>query len=219
MTVPNPARLRRLVSSAVAGAALVLAAAVLSLAPATGASAHDYLVSSTPKADSTQTTALTKVELTFDDRVLDLSGDGSSNVVEVTGPNGDHFETGCPTIADTDVSVPVELGESGHYRVTWQIVSADGHTVSSSIAFRYERPEAVTAVAGRDARPTCGDQNAGSGAAASGGSSQSSAATGSSTGGLGVALGVGGGIILVALVAVVVVLMRNRPAPPAAPDE
>lgn len=209
-------------------AAVVLAAAVLALAPAAGASAHDYLVASTPKADSTQTTALSKVVLTFDDRVLDLSGDGSSNVVEVTGPGGRHFESGCPTIADTDVSVPVKLGDSGRYTVTWQIVSADGHTVSSSIGFTYDRPEEAVASAGTGSRPTCGDQNSGGGSSASsstsgaGAGSGSDSTTGSASAGtsssseLGIALGVGGGIIALALVAVVIVLVRNRQAPPEA---
>ncbi|GAA4267269.1 copper resistance CopC family protein [Frondihabitans peucedani] len=204
---------------ALAAAGLVVAAGALALLPAAGASAHDYLVSSNPKADSTQSTALSKVVLTFDDRVLDLSGDGSSNVVEVTGPAGKHFETGCPTIADTDVSVPVDLGDSGRYTVRWQIVSADGHTVSSSIVFRYDRPSSATAASGADARPACGDQ-ASSGSSAGDGSSATgsgdSEAGSSSSSGLGVALGVGGGIIAVAVVAVVIVLVRNRPAPPAA---
>ncbi|BDZ48137.1 hypothetical protein GCM10025867_03780 [Frondihabitans sucicola] len=216
MAVSTRRRLGRALSGAIAGTSLVLAAAVLALAPATGASAHDYLVASTPKADSTQTTALPKVVLTFDDRVLDLSGDGSSNVVEVTGPGGKHFESGCPVIRDTDVTVPVKLGDSGRYTVTWQIVSADGHTVSSSIGFRYDRPASAQAAAGRDSRPTCGDQNSGSGGSTSAAGPGSSDSASFSSGGLGIAIGVGGGIIVVALVAVVIVLVRNRPAPPEA---
>jgi methionine-rich copper-binding protein CopC len=207
-------RSNRVLSGVVASASLVLAAAVLALAPAGSASAHDYLVASTPKADSTQTTALSKVVLTFDDRVLDLSGDGSSNVVQVTGPDDKHFESGCPVVADTDVTVPVKLGDSGEYTVTWQIVSADGHTVSASIGFRYERPQEVAAAVGRDGRPTCGDQSSGGGTSTT--AAGSTAATGASSNGLGIALGVGGGIIAVALIAVVVVLVRNRPAPPEA---
>ncbi|HEY5223170.1 MAG TPA: copper resistance protein CopC, partial [Microbacteriaceae bacterium] len=84
----------------------------LALAPAASASAHDYLVDSTPKAGSVQTTPLKTVSLTFDDIVLDLSGNGSSALLQVTGPDGanTHFETGCPTIAGRVVSAPVALG-------------------------------------------------------------------------------------------------------------
>ncbi|MCU1526392.1 MAG: transport integral rane protein [Frondihabitans sp.] len=198
-------------------AAVALAAGVLALAPAAGASAHDYLVSSTPAANSTETKALSKIVLTFDDRVLDLSGDGSSNVVEVTGPGGKHFEAGCPTIADIDVSVPVKLGASGAYTVRWQIVSADGHVVTNSIGFRYDKPADAIAAVGKASRPTCGDQNAGSGTSAStAAGSSASGATSSASSGLPIALGVGGGIIVLALIAVAVVLVRSSRAAAAA---
>ena len=195
---------------AAAAVAVVLAAGLLALAPAASASAHDYLVQSTPKAGSTVTKPLSKVVLTFDDRVLDLSGDGSSNIVEVTHGTR-HFETGCPTIADITVSVPVNLGGSGKYAVTWQIVSADGHVVTNSIDFDYTKPQDATAAAGAKSRPTCGDQSS-----SKAGSSGQTAAAGSGTSGsssssaLPVALGVGGGIIVAALIVVAVVLTRSR---------
>ena len=118
---------RRLLSAA-AGVAAAIALAVV---PAAAASAHDYLVSSDPAADSTVSSAVPTVSLTFNDRVLDLGGDGSGSLLTVTGPDGagTHFETGCPTIADTVVSAPVALGSAGQYTVSYQVVSADGHTI------------------------------------------------------------------------------------------
>ena len=104
-------RRRLLTASAVALGALALA-----LAPVAAASAHDYLVSSDPAAGSTVTTPPQTVTLTFNDRVIDLSGDGASTLVTVTGParlGGRHFETGCPTVADTVVTAPVALGGAG----------------------------------------------------------------------------------------------------------
>ena len=213
----------------VTGLAIVVAAGVLALGPALSASAHDYLVASTPENASTQTTPLKKIVLTFDDRVLDLSGDGSSNVVEVTNDKGRHFEAGCAVIADTDVTVATDLGGSGKYTVTWQIVSADGHVVSSSIGFDYRLPAGVTPSAGKASRPACGGSS-GSGSGSSGsssssasttaagaGSSNGSSGTSSGTSALGPALGIGGGVIVVALIAVVIVLVRNRR--PTAPPE
>lgn len=211
MAVPasHGVRLRKLGALA----AVVLAAGVLALAPAAGANAHDYLVSSTPAAGSTETKALSKIVLTFDDRVLDLSGDGSSNVVEVTGPGGKHFEAGCPTIADIDVTVPVKLGKSGAYTVRWQIVSADGHVVTNAIGFRYQKPADAVAAAGKDARPTCGDQNKGSsGSATSTAGASTAGAASSGSSGLPVAFAVGGGVIVLALIAVAVVLVRSSRA-------
>ncbi|RKR76163.1 copper resistance CopC family protein [Frondihabitans australicus] len=220
---PRPGAGRRvrgsggLVARVVAAAGALVVAGVLALAPAASASAHDYLVASTPKSGSTITAPPKKIVLTFDDRVLDLSGDGSSNVVEVTS-GAKHYETGCPVIADTNVTVPVSLGDSGKYTVTWQIVSADGHVVSASISFTYDRPQDAPAAAGKPSRPACGDQaTSGSGSSAAGssgsGSSSGSASTSaSSSSALPIALGVGGGIIVVALVAVVLVLRRSRAA-------
>jgi methionine-rich copper-binding protein CopC len=215
--MPVPASLSGRVKKLGALAAVVLAAGVLALVPAAGASAHDYLVSSTPAAGSTETKDVSKVVLTFDDRVLDLSGDGSSNVVEVTGPGGKHFEAGCPKIADINVTVPVKLGGSGSYTVRWQIVSADGHVVTNAIAFRYQKPAGATAAVGKASRPTCGDQNSAS-SASSGPVADPSSASGTSSGssGLPVAFGVGGGVIVLALIAVAVVLVRSSRAAAAA---
>lgn len=205
-----------------AAAGVLAAAGLLALGPAAGASAHDYLVSSTPKDGSTQTTALSDVVLTFNDRVLDLSGDGSSNVVEVTS-GGKHYEAGCPTIADTAVTTPVSLGESGEYTVTWQVVSADGHTVSDSVQFAYVKPAGATAAAGAASRPTCGDQapaNDGSATISVSGTATPVAGQEGDTAGsspLPLALGVGGGVIVVALIGVVVVLTRSRKGPAGGP--
>lgn len=205
-------------------AALAFAGA-LALAPASAASAHDYLVDSTPAAGSTVTKPLQTVSLSFNDVVLDLSGNGSSSLVQVTGPNAGtrHFETGCATTEGRVVTVPVALGAPGTYTIEWQIVSADGHTVSSqsskSLQFSYQPPAGTTEAAGSTSRPSCG----------AGGSGPSDAATApptnetSDAGNLGIVVGIAGGIIGLAVIAVVIVLVtaRRRPkdAEPWHPDE
>src|SRR3954454_16543404 len=140
-----------------AATAGLAAAVALALAPVAAATAHDYVVGSDPSADSTVTTPPESVTVTFNDRVLDLSGNGSTNLLTVTGPGSAtrHFETGCATVADTKLSAPVALGGAGRYTVTYQIVSADGHTVSSSYAFSYEPPAGTAAAEGSES-PTCG---------------------------------------------------------------
>ncbi|WP_414172829.1 copper resistance CopC family protein [Clavibacter tessellarius] len=108
--------------------------------------------------------APSEVTLTFNDVILDLGapgGDaggssaaaGGSSIVQVTGPDGQgtHFETGCAVNAGRAVTVPVALGGSGEYTVTWRVVSADGHPVSDSIAFTYQAPAAR--LRRRDRRP------------------------------------------------------------------
>ena len=184
---------------------------MLALVPATSASAHDYLVGSSPAAGAVVTAPITSVSLTFDDLVLDLAGDGSSAIVEVTGPDGKrHFETGCPKILGRTVTAPVALGGSGKYTVTWQVVSADGHPVSNSISFSYKAPAAGVAAKGSATSPACGD----------GGSARSTVSPAAPAPGNGatpwVVIGVAGGIVFLALGGVLVVLLaaRRRPGTP-----
>jgi len=216
-----------------AGVAGIAAAAALALLPASVAAAHDYVVGSDPAADSTVTTPLQSVTVTFNDRVLDLSGDGSTNLLTVTGPGtaARHFETGCATVGDTKVSAPVALGAAGSYTVTYQVVSADGHTVSSSYAFTYQPPAGTTAAAGSEKTP-CG---ASSGTATAGGSDASSApgsgasapatavastpqpTTASNGTDLGLVIGIAIAIVVLAAIGVVIVLLTARRKPPAGP--
>ncbi|KYH43482.1 copper resistance CopC family protein [Branchiibius sp. NY16-3462-2] len=108
------------------------------------ASAHDFLVSSNPANGSTVSTPPAKVTLSFNDIVLSKP---SAPQLEVVGPDGKHYETGCATALDRDVSVPVALGPTGTYVVTWRIVSADGHPVSTSISFHYTGPQKAAGAA------------------------------------------------------------------------
>jgi methionine-rich copper-binding protein CopC len=224
-------------------AAATFVACALALVPATGASAHDYLVDSTPKADSIQTTPLKQVTLTFDDVVLDLSHNGSSALLQVTGPDGSgsnsgerHFETGCPTIEGRTVSAPVALGADGNYTITWQIVSADGHTVSNSITFTYQPPAGTAAANGTSSRPECGrgaatDQAsqpaAGQAPARQVPATGSQAAT-SDSGALGIVITIACIIVGLAIVGVVIVVLtarrrqkddEERPKRPGAPED
>jgi methionine-rich copper-binding protein CopC len=206
-----------------AATAGIAAAAALALLPAAGADAHDYLVGSDPSAGSTVTTALDTVTLTFNDRVLDLSGKGSTNLLTVTGPGGGsrHFETGCATVADTKLSAPVALGGAGRYTVTYQIVSADGHTVSASYPFDYQPPAGAAAAQGTDASP-CGASaaptaSAPATAAAStppGAAASTPQPTAASDGtDLGLVIGIAIAIVLLAVIGVVIVLLTARRTP------
>jgi methionine-rich copper-binding protein CopC len=221
-----------------ASLAAIGVAAALALLPAAGATAHDYLVSSDPAADSTVSTAIDKVTLTFNDRVLDLSGDGASSLVTVTGPDTSsrHFETGCATTADTTVSAPVALGGAGKYTITYQIVSADGHTVSNSLSFSYQPPAGATPAAGSDTA-TCGKNapqptpsgevttqatvpGSGSTPTEKAGTAEPIVATAADGGNLGLVIGIAVGIVVLAIAGVlIVVLTARRKHDPAKPRE
>ncbi|MCT2087178.1 copper resistance protein CopC [Microbacterium enclense] len=114
---------------------LIVAAAAVGAAfgGAQAASAHDSLVSATPAADATVSTA-SDVELTFSANLLGADG---GNEVIVVGPDARHYETDCTALAGPVLTTPVELGAAGEYQVTWRAVSSDGHPVSGTYAFTY----------------------------------------------------------------------------------
>lgn len=184
----------------------VITSAGVVVAGAGAASAHDYLVSSSPAANSVQTRPLTVVRLTFDDLVLSRP---APPIVEVVGPGGRHYETGCATAVDRDVTTPVGLGPSGRYTVTWRIVSADGHAVSQSIGFAYRPPTGAGAEPGTAKPPTCTTVRTQDAGADEGGGGVSP--------GL-VVLGIGL-VTLIALVLVVSRGRRRRDAPAGAAEE
>lgn len=169
-------------------AAVAFVSAVFGVIPA--AQAHDYLVGSTPKPNSTITTAPQQVSLEFNDIVLSRPAPPQ---LTVKGPDGRYYEAGCGTVTDRTVVVPVALGGAGKYTVTWRIVSADGHPVSDSLSFTY-RPKARAAAATGIASPkACTGSSSGGSAAAS--TAAAAPKAGSS----------GGGTPTTAIVAIVVI--------------
>lgn len=166
------------------------------------AQAHDYLVSSSPKANGSVATAPTKVTLTFDDMVLSRP---ARPQVTVKGPDGRYYETGCGTVADRVVTTPIALGPTGRYTVTWRIVSADGHPVSDTISFSYTGKP--TGRSGAAVARTC--------------TARTSTAQKSTAGGVPTAAVVAVVLIVVAGVAgaVLIVVMRNRDRRPDDTDD
>lgn len=184
-----------------------LAAVLFGVVPVSAASAHDFPVDWSPEPNSTVTQPLEKVSITFDDVILDLGHDGRNSILQVTGPDpaADHFETDCATIEGRTISAPVKLGAPGQYTIAYQIVSADGHTVSGTGTFAYHPPEgtpqaegsessACAAAAGENAPPPTATDDEAAG-------TQSTAI---------VIVAIVGGIVLLAVIAVAIVLIVTR---------
>ena len=166
--------------------AAVLAVSVAVLAGGPPASAHDRLVSSTP-ADGANVPAPSRVELVFDDVVLNRYGE-----LVVTGPDGRRYDRGNPHIVDRAIAVDlVPLPQVGRYTAAYRIVSADGHPVSGQIAFTVTR-----AVPGATAPPA----------------SSPAAAPATRSGGL-LPLVVAAVVVVALLVAVTEVVRRRRRGP------
>jgi methionine-rich copper-binding protein CopC len=114
--------------------AVVVGVACLALLGlATPAFAHNSLVSSTPAAEASVESTPSTVKLTFDQPVQ--KGDGL-NTVSVRGPDDTGWKTGPVEVESNIVRTSIdELGPAGGYKITYRIVSADGHPVSGEVPF------------------------------------------------------------------------------------
>ena len=110
-----------------------LATAMVILLGALPAAAHARLVSATPAAGATLTSAPTAVRLEFDGPPYDI-GLG----VVVTAPSGETVTQGRVSVdGNTVVASLSPLTAAGTYTVAWRVVSADGHPVSGQYTFTY----------------------------------------------------------------------------------
>jgi copper resistance protein C len=134
---------------AIAGA---LAGALVFAGPA---QAHNYLVSSTPAVGSTITTLPKTVEVTTNDTLLDLAGNGAGFDILVRDSAGKFYGDGCITISGPSVSTDAALGAPGKYTVTWQVVSTDSHPVSDTYEFTWKPTDASQETAGSTTPPDC----------------------------------------------------------------
>ena len=114
---------------------LLVGAAVLAAAPA--AQAHNYLVASSPEEGETLTALPESFFVTTNEDLLAVGGSTAGFAFQIVDAAGTHYETGCVTVAGATMSTEPRLGEPGEYTALWQVVSADGHTVSDEIAFTW----------------------------------------------------------------------------------
>ncbi|CAN5176514.1 copper resistance protein CopC [soil metagenome] len=155
------------------GLGLLLALAGV-LAFGAPAQAHNYLVGSTPAAGSTITALPKSIEITTNDTLLDLAGNGNGFDIIVRDATGRYYGDGCVTISGASISAAAALGKPGKYTVTWQVVSTDSHPVSNAFEFVWAPTDASQESAGSATPPDChgtrtvstpGPQTASSGAA------------------------------------------------------
>jgi len=195
------------------GAAALLAAALgvaVVVAIAGPASAHNQIVSSTPAPNQTLTVLPARFEIETNDPLLDLGGTGRGFAFEIQDAAGRYYETGCVSIVDDSMFTEARLGAPGAYTVVYQLVSADGHTVSGRIPFTWAPSGGAPVTKGVAAPPGC------HGAA---GPATPDAADSGSEGGRNTAvpladiLWIGGILVAVALAVLITLLVVTRRRP------
>jgi methionine-rich copper-binding protein CopC len=194
------------VAALAAVGALVVGGPVLGIA--SPAQAHNYLVSSTPVAGETLTELPDAFEITTNEPLLALDGTGGF-AFQVVDAAGLHYESGCVTVDGATMSTEPRLGEAGEYTALWQVVSADGHTVSDTIDFTWAPADGVEASAGAASAPACDDGAAGPATP----ETSEPQTTPPSTVPLGDVLWIGGAVLAVGIaIAVTIVLLGRRKA-------
>ncbi|KRE21783.1 copper resistance protein CopC [Agromyces sp. Soil535] len=148
-------RTRRTNSRARVGALalLVVASAALVALPAIPASAHNYLVASSPADGEVVTEQPGVISLETNEELLDVEGGA---VIQVQGPDGLYYGDGCTEVVGVSAQTVAELGTPGVYTVTWRVVSTDGHPVSGTWSFDWQPAEGVALGEGSAEPGACG---------------------------------------------------------------
>ena len=138
--------LRATLASAIAVAALVGAPVAL----AAPASAHDELVSTVPAEGVSLAEAPPAITLTFSDDVVELG-----TAVVVTDAAGARLADGAAVVDGAVVTRPITPPTvAGEVRVSYRVVSADGHPVTGTFAFTVSSASSPSASESQSAEPT-----------------------------------------------------------------
>jgi methionine-rich copper-binding protein CopC len=198
-------------SAAVARAAgLAIGLALLAtFALADSASAHNQVVSSTPASGQTLTTLPPQFTIVTNESLLDPDGSGRGFAFEIRDARGRFYEDGCVSITDATMATTARLGAPGAYTVIYQLVSADGHTVSGEIPFMWAPSSSgsATVTTGTAKPSSCPGSTVKAQAPSDSGGSE---ATRNSTVPLGDVLFIGGLLVVIALAVVITLVIVTR---------
>ena len=131
-------------------------ALALSLTVSLPASAHDEVVGQTPQPGSTVKAGPQEIAIEISGNPMTLE-DGSGNEISVSLPDGNPLYSGCLVVEGKKGLLPVDLDQPGEYKVSWRMVSSDGHPISGDFSFMLENSNDY--VADPDFQfPDCGSQ-------------------------------------------------------------
>ncbi len=112
----------------------ILIATSLALIPS-WAEAHGQFVSSNPKAGSTLSKMPKLVWVEFDGDLITIA-DKQTNFLTVKNSKGRELSDGKAFVSGTRVGVNIkDRSATGKIKVSWRVVSEDGHPVSSFLTF------------------------------------------------------------------------------------
>ncbi|MBM0278323.1 copper resistance CopC/CopD family protein [Micromonospora tarensis] len=139
---------RRWAARLAAAAGLLVTVVALLIAPATPASAHAVLESTSPAASSIVPSGPSEVVLTFSESVRKVP-----DKVRIIAPDGSRADRGEPSFDGKVVRIPVDPGGArGTYLVSFRVISADSHPVSGAFTYSVGAPSTPPVDSGSDSR-------------------------------------------------------------------
>jgi methionine-rich copper-binding protein CopC len=143
--------MRRVLSTTLTG----IAAAALVLAAAPPASAHNYVVESTP-ADGEVLTALPEAwEVVTNEAMLYADNDAVFGLW-ARDADGLFYGDGCVVVSGTGMSAAPVIGAAGDYTLVYALISADGHPLTGEIPFEWAPTGEAEAATGSTEAARCG---------------------------------------------------------------
>ncbi|SCE66374.1 copper resistance CopC/CopD family protein [Micromonospora chokoriensis] len=137
---------RRWLARLAVAAGLLVTVGALLIAPATSASAHAVLQSSSPAASSVVPSGPSEVVLTFSESVRKVPGK-----IRIIAPDGSRADRGEPAFDNTVVTIPVSPDAGrGTYLVSFRVISADSHPVSGAFTYSVGAPSTPPTDSGGD---------------------------------------------------------------------
>lgn len=136
--------------------ATLLLAGVAVFGLSSAASAHNFIVSTTPGEGATLTTLPERFEITTNDALLDVTGDANAFVFDIIDAAGLYYGDGCVAVVGATMATDAALGTAGDYTIAYQLVSADGHSVSGEFAFTWDPAAGEPVATGSATPPECG---------------------------------------------------------------
>ncbi|WP_306232802.1 copper resistance CopC family protein [Agrococcus beijingensis] len=118
--------------------------------------AHAAVTGTTPADGAVMTEQPGTFSVTMNEELLTIEGVNSANQIQLTDAEGRFYGDGCTTVEGGTISLAAALGTAGDYTLTYQVVSADGHTIDGTVGFAFEPVAGQEGVSGLAAAPVCG---------------------------------------------------------------
>ena len=119
--------------------------------------AHNQVLETSPGPGEQVTTSPLEVRVITVEPMFETDGTNAGFAITVTDGAGLYYGDGCVGVEGQTLFGAFDLGGSGTYTLTYQFVSADGHTVSDQYDFVFDPPAGHEAAEGAPSAPVCGE--------------------------------------------------------------